>query len=100
MLSKDVEIRKYSNPATVRKRAKEYFGSSDIKVELSTKNDKKYMIKVGNRTIHFGQMLYEDFTKHRDVERRNRYLARSTKIKGDWKKDIYSPNNLSIHLLW
>jgi hypothetical protein len=33
-------------------------------------------------------------------EHRRRYLARATKIKGDWKKDPYSPNNLAIHVLW
>lgn len=45
-------------------------------------------------------MGYEDYTKHNDPERRLRYLARATKIKGDWKNNPYSPNNLSIRLLW
>ena len=48
----------------------------------------------------FEQWGYEDYTKHKDDDRRQRYLARATKIKGDWKEDKYSPNNLSIHILW
>jgi len=45
-------------------------------------------------------MGYEDFTKHKNLKRRQNYLTRSTNIKGDWKKNKYSPNNLSIHILW
>jgi len=33
-------------------------------------------------------------------ERRRLYLARATKIKGDWKTDKYSPNALAINILW
>ena len=42
----------------------------------------------------------EDYTKHQDLKRLNNYLSRATKIKGNWKKDKYSPNNLAINLLW
>ena len=63
--------------------------------------EKKYMITTPHGNIvHFGQMGYEDFTKHKNKTRRKNYLTRSRKIKGDWKKNKYSPNNLSIHLLW
>ena len=46
------------------------------------------------------QLGYEDYTKHKNKSRRKNYLARSTKMKGKWKKNKYSPNNLSIHILW
>ena len=39
-------------------------------------------------------------TKHKNKTRRKNYLTRSRKIRGNWKSDKYSPNNLSIHLLW
>ena len=42
----------------------------------------------------------EDYTKHKDEKRRKSYLARAKGIKGDWKNNKYSANNLSIHLLW
>jgi len=45
-------------------------------------------------------MGYEDFTKHKDEERRQQYLSRATNIKGNWKKNKYSPNNLAINILW
>jgi len=52
------------------------------------------------KIVHFGQMGYEDFTRHKDKIRRKNYLTRSRKIRGNWKSDKYSPNNLSINLLW
>ena len=91
-------LSKYSNIDVVNKNAKKYCNK---KVFKSTRKDKKYMLEDDNgHFVHFGQMGYEDFTKHKDPERRLRYLARATKIKGNWKKNKYSPNNLSIHLLW
>ena len=70
-------------------------------VEPSTRKNKKYMILNDDiKYIHFGDSRYEDYTKHQDEERRKRYIGRATKIKGDWKKDNYSPNNLAINLLW
>jgi len=50
--------------------------------------------------ISFGSMGYEDFTKHNDKTRQERYLKRATKIRGNWHNNRYSPNNLSIHILW
>ncbi len=70
-------------------------------VEPSTRKNKKYMImNDDNKYIHFGDSRYQDFTKHQDLERLKSYLSRATKIKGNWKKDKYSPNNLAINLLW
>jgi hypothetical protein len=98
------ELLKYSNPDTVNKNLKRYlkrFDLEGIELYISTRKDKKYMIETPEgKTVHFGQMGYEDYTKHQDEERRNNYLKRATKIKGDWKRDPLSPNNLAIWLLW
>lgn len=67
---------------------------------VSTRKNKKYMLFNGCKTVHFGQLPYEDYTKHRNKTRRQNYLTRATNIKGKWKTDPYSPNNLAIHLLW
>jgi hypothetical protein len=101
MTDKEKEILKWSDPVKVIKNAKEYF-NRDIDIYLSTKDNKKYMLKNPdtNKWVHFGQMYYEDYTKHQDDKRRNNYLNRSGKIKGDWKDNPYSPNNLSRYLLW
>ena len=70
-------------------------------VEPSTRKNKKYMImNDNNKLVHFGDLRYEDYTKHQDKERLKRYLDRATKIKGNWRRDKYSPNNLAINLLW
>jgi len=70
-------------------------------VEPSTRKNKKYMIMNDDHIyIHFGDLRYEDYTKHQDKERLKNYLSRATKIKGNWKKIKYSPNNLAINLLW
>ena len=99
-MTKAQEIRKYSNPSEVYRRASRYMGKT-AKIGLSTKRDKKYMITTPNgRIVHFGQMGYQDFTRHGNKTRRKNYLTRSGKIKGDWAKDKYSPNNLARKLLW
>ena len=70
-------------------------------VEPSTRKNKKYMIMNDkNKLVHFGDLRYEDYTKHHDEDRLKRYLSRATKIKGNWRRDKYSPNNLAINLLW
>ena len=52
-----------------------------------------------NKFIHFGSLAYEDLTEHHDLQRQKVYIARAIKIRGNWKKNEYSPNNLSLYLL-
>lgn len=100
-ISKSDEIWNYSNPKEVQKKAKKYLGN-DVKVYRSIKKDKKYMVfnPNTNKLVHFGQIGFSDFTKHKDEKRRERYLARATKIKGNWKDNPYSSNNMSLWILW
>lgn len=82
--------------------------------ELSDKKDKKLMVIVNNKKIHFGQKGYEHFfdktrllnksLNHKDEKRRERYLKRSKGIK-DKKgnltyKNPESANFHSIKILW
>lgn len=94
-------LRKYSNPTKAQQRAYRYLGKT-AKLFPAQKYDKKYRIydKKHQKWINFGQLGYEDFTKHGDKTRRRNYLRRSRNIKGSWKENKYSPNNLSIHILW
>lgn len=96
----------FSNIRTVRRKAKELFGEN-AKVLPDPKKIHKYILELpaaGSRTRRirrkFGRMGYEDYTVHHDKERRKRYRARASHIKGNWKKDPYSPNNLALKLLW
>jgi len=78
------------------------YGYEPDTIFLSTRKDKKYMIQhpITNKMIHFGQKGYQDYTIHFNEIRRENYLNRSDKIKGSWRLDDYSPNNLSRRLLW
>ena len=58
------------------------------------------IIDPSGKYIHFGDINYKDFTNHQDIDRQTRYLSRANKIKGNWIGNKYSPNNLSINLLW
>ena len=49
----------------------------------STRADKKYMVKVDGRAIHFGANGYGDFTTHKDERRKAKYLARHRTTE-DW----------------
>jgi len=98
----------YSDYETVLYRAKHYYGE-DVKLLQSTRKTKKYMIfdPYNNKFVHFGAMGYLDYTKYvqiYDLKRANdnriRYLRRALSIKGNWKDNPYSPNYLSLLLLW
>ncbi len=97
-MNKLEQLKKVSNYATVRKKARLLYHRD---VFPSTKKNKKYMIQneKGNM-VHFGAIQYEDYTKHKDKTRRKNYLTRASNIKGNWKQDPFSPNNLSLHLTW
>jgi len=92
-------INEVSNPAQVKANFRKYKGNDDVKLELSENKDKKYKVIIDNKTVHFGSTM-PDYTKHKDESRRKSYLARAKGIKGDWKSNKYSPNNLAINLLW
>jgi len=100
-MEKIKELAKYSNFDKAQDNAFNYLGD-DAVLFYSPKPDKKYRIydPLQNKWVDFGQMGYEDYTKHLDEERRNSYLRRTANMKGDWKTNKYSANNLSRNILW
>ncbi len=81
--------------------------------EKSNRPGKKLMVKVNNKTIHFGSSKMEHFKDktgiwkskdHNDAKRRKSYLARSGGIKKKdgslTKNDPTSPNYHSRKILW
>ncbi len=92
-------INEISNPAKVKANFRKYKGNDDAKLELSEKKDKKYKVIIDGKAIHFGSTM-PDFTKTQNEQKRQSYLARAKGIKGDWKANKYSKNNLAINLLW
>lgn len=94
------ELTQFSNPSVSQAKAFKYLGKKAI-LYPSNKKDKKYMIqRPDGKMVHFGQLGYEDFTKHQDENRRQRYLTRTANMRGNWKSDPYSANNLSRNILW
>jgi len=97
-IPKSDEIWKWSNPKTALQNAKKIYKKG---IYRSTKKDKKYMIQdPDGKWVHFGQMKYEDFTKHGDQTRRENYLKRASGMKGNWKSNPYSANALAMRILW
>ena len=74
-----------------------------VEIKPSTSKGKKYMAifydgdkKV--KTTHFGAAGMSDFTKHRDEERKQRYLDRH-RARENWN-DKFSAGALSKFILW
>lgn len=62
------------------------------KVVVYDKNEDK------KKTIHFGAKGYEDYTIHKNNERKYRYIDRH-KSKEDWQ-DPYTAGFWALHALW
>jgi len=94
-------IKKVSNPDKALANTKKYLVKN---TPLYPSEKSKFKYKVfnpnTNKFVYFGSMLYEDYLKHGDEIRKKNYLLRSGNIKGNWKDDKYSKNNLSRHILW
>jgi hypothetical protein len=94
------KICEVSNPKMVLKQLEKYYGD-DVDLYLSSSKNKKYMVfNEDGKKIHFGDLRYADYTKHKDKKRRKNYLKRASNIKGNWSQNQFSPNMLSIILLW
>jgi hypothetical protein len=94
-------IYKYSSPTQAQKMATKYLGKT-AKLYPANNPVKKYRIcdPVSKKWVNFGQLGYEDYTRHKDKTRRHNYLTRTANMRGNWKKNKYSANNLSRRVLW
>jgi hypothetical protein len=95
------EVMKFSDPKKALENAIKYL-KKDVVFSLSTKPKKKYMVMNPDtmKWTHFGEIGYEDFLKHQDPIRKNNYLKRTANMKGNWKNDKFSANNLAREILW
>ena len=95
------KLKKYSDPQTAQKMAYMYLGKT-AKLYPGRNAVKKYSIfdPHQQKWINFGQIGYEDYTRHHDKKRRRNYLTRTKSMRGNWKENKYSPNNLSRNILW
>jgi len=90
------KICEVSNPELVLKQLKKYYGD-DIDLYLSSSKNKKYMVfDEQGKKIHFGDLRFCDYTKHKDKQRRNNFRNRNRRWRNAEK---YSPAHLSYYLL-
>jgi len=95
------KIYKFSNPKQAQKMAYRYLGKT-ARLYPANKDGKKYKIcdRNNGNWVNFGQLGYEDYTKHKNKTRRKNYLTRTSRMSGDWENNRYSANNLSRNILW
>jgi hypothetical protein len=102
LVNKKREVEKVSNPDLVYHKALILLNEfDDVELDFSSRINKKYMIRgdfTNGKWIHFGDFKYEDFTKHQDEGRLNKFRIRNKHwIK---KYDKYSPAWFSYYILW
>ena len=73
----------------------------EVVLTKSKKPDKKYDARIdGSKTVSFGQKGASDFTKHKNTDRKEAYLARHKKNE-DWTKSgAKSAGFYRKHVLW
>lgn len=82
---------------------------------LTFSDDKKHKLEIKDnygRITRFGLVGYGDFIlynawadkglvdKNMPLVKRNTFLKSHSKIKGYWRNNPYSPNNLAMKILW
>ena len=86
----------------IKKSSKKDKGKKVI-ITKSTNSKKKYMAVFyekgkKKKTTHFGCAGMSDYTKHKDKERKHRYMNRH-KARENWQ-DPMSAGSLSRYILW
>jgi hypothetical protein len=95
----------------VRERAKEHKYDPSA-IDFSDDSKHKMMIRTPEGVARFGRVGYCDYLIWSHLEKNNQvksgtakkkqavFLKSHSKIKGNWKDNDYSPNWLSMRLLW
>lgn len=106
-----ININSVSNPEVVFRKIKRYAKLKNLKLisyGISQNKDKKYFVEISYRDkhkkIHFGNINYEDYTKHKNKLRRQSYQARASKITdkyGNYSyKNPFQANFWAYYCLW
>ena len=105
------KITNVSDPEKVFRNIRKHARNQKIKLlsyGVSKNKDKKYYVEFIHKNkkylIHFGNIHYEDYTKHKNKERRQNYLSRASGItnsKGEltYTNPIYA-NFWAYFCLW
>ena len=71
-----------------------------ITIQKSSRAGKKYMAKVGEKTVHFGATGYQDFTTSKDEKRKASYLARHKSTENWTLSGVDTAGFWARWLLW
>lgn len=75
-----------------------YYDGGVVPLAVSNRKGKKFMIQSPDgKWIHFGDINLEDYTKHKDEDRLDRFLTRNRRFKD---ADTFTPAWMAYHLLW
>ena len=73
----------------------------NIEISKSNKKDKKLMAVIdGKKTIHFGSSAHSDYTKHKDPDRKARYIDRHKKNDNWGKTGVDTAGWMAKKMLW
>ena len=70
-----------------------------IVIQESKRKHKKYQATDGQKTVHFGDSRYQDFTQHKDEQRKKNYISRHSN-EDHSVSNALSPAFLARHVLW
>ena len=73
----------------------------EVIITKSKKPDKKYDARVdGSKTVSFGQKGASDFTKHKNTDRKERYIDRHKKNEDHGISGVKTAGFWSANALW
>lgn len=72
----------------------------EIILKRSSRPNKKYMVEIDGKRVHFGQKGASDMTQHCDEKRKKRYLNRRSKQEKAVWNDIKKASFWARNLLW
>lgn len=96
--------KKPKKPKKPKKTKKTYKGYTLVSIKPSNRSGKKMMATFKHtttgrtKTTHFGSKNYSDYTKHRDPQRKQRYINRHRK-RENWNNPM-TAGALSLYILW
>jgi hypothetical protein len=71
-----------------------------VQLKISSRKDKKFMVIIQNKTVHFGASGYSDYTQHKDHARMIRYDNRHRKNENWTINGILSAGFWAKWILW
>ncbi len=79
----------------------DYLGKDGV-LFYSPHKSKKFRIydPIFDKWVDFGNINEKDFTKHKNENLRQKFIKKISKSRGDWRENPFSPQRLTIEILW